>query len=40
MRQEILRLEDVTYKKEDVIIFRNMMLNIMDGEVKIGRAHV
>ena len=33
MRQEILRLEDVTYKKEDVIIFRNVMLNIMDGEV-------
>ena len=33
MKQEVLRLEDVTYKKGNTIVFRNMMLNIMSGEI-------
>lgn len=33
MKKEVLRLEDVTYKKDNTIIFRNMMLNIMSGEI-------
>lgn len=33
MKQEILRLEGVTYKKENHMIFRNLTLNIFAGEV-------
>ena len=33
MKQEVLRLEDVTYKKGNTIVFRNMMVNIMSGEI-------
>lgn len=33
MKKEVLRLEDVTYKKDNTIIFRNMMLYIMSGEI-------
>lgn len=33
MKKEVLRLEDVTYKKNNTIIFRNMMLHIMAGEI-------
>ena len=33
MKKEILRLQDVTYKKQNTIIFRNMTFNILKGEI-------
>ena len=33
MKKEILRLQDVTYKKQNMIIFRNMTFNILKGEI-------
>ena len=33
MKKEILRLQDVTYKKQNTIIFRNMTFNILKGDI-------
>lgn len=33
MKKEVLRLQDVTYKKENTIIFRNMSFHILAGEI-------
>ena len=33
MKKEVLRLQDVTYKKQNTIIFRNMSFNVMKGEI-------
>ena len=33
MKKEVLRLQDVTYKKENTFIFRNMTFSIMEGEI-------
>ncbi|MFQ6865215.1 hypothetical protein [Blautia sp.] len=33
MKKEVLRLQDVTYKKENTIIFRNMTFSVMEGEI-------
>lgn len=33
MKKELLRLQDVTYKKDNTIIFRNMSFHIMAGEI-------
>lgn len=33
MKKEILRLQDVTYKKQNTFIFRNMSFNVMKGEI-------
>lgn len=33
MKKEVLRLQDVTYKKENTIIFRNMTFSVLEGEI-------
>lgn len=33
MKKEVLRLQDVTYKKQNTFIFRNMSFHIMRGEI-------
>ena len=33
MKKEILRLQDVTYKKQNTIIFRNMSFHVLKGEI-------
>ena len=37
MKKEVLRLQDVTYKKENTFIFRNMTFSIM--EVRLWESH-
>ncbi len=33
MKKEVLRLQDVTYKKQNTFIFRNMSFHVMKGEI-------
>ena len=40
MKKEILRLQDVTYKKQNTIIFRNMTFNILKGEITVSYTHL